>query len=132
MKTISTALLILTFSIAVYAQDQTTSLEPGKSIEQTINGGEKHTYNLTLAPGSSGLVEVEQKSMNVGVTILSTDGQKLRVADQTGIGFYEGRSLLAGDAATYHIEVFANDKPGTAGAYAIKLKETRPATDQDK
>ena len=79
-----------------------------------------------------GLVEVEQKSINVAITILGADGQKLRVADQTGIGFSEGISLIAGDATNYRIEVLASDKAGISGVYAIKLKETRPATDQDK
>ena len=134
MKKIHTALLILTLAIPVYSQTQTTTtpLEPGKSIEQTINGGEKHYYTVTLAQGLYGLVEAEQKGMNLAITIVGADGQKLRVADQTGIGFSEGLSLIGGDSTTYRIEVLANDKAGTSGAYAIKLKETRPATDQDK
>lgn len=134
MKTIPAALLMLTLSIAVYAQAQpsTTSLEPGKLIEQTIGGGEKHSYNLTLAPGLYGFVEVEQKSINLSITITGADGQKLRVADMTGMGFSEEISLISGDATNCRIEVHASDKAGVSGVYAIKLKETRLATDQDK
>jgi CHAT domain-containing protein/Tfp pilus assembly protein PilF len=134
MKTIPAALLILTLAIAVSAQTPTptTSLEPGKPIEQTIGGGEKHSYNLTLAPGSYGIVDVEQKSINLAITITGTDGQKLRLADMTGTGFSEEISLIGGDTTNYRIEVHASDKEGVSGGYAIKLKETRSATDRDK
>ena len=134
MKAIPAALLVLTLAIALPAHAQTpiTSLEPGKPVEQTINRGEKHSYSLTLAPGTYGFVEVEQKSINLAITVTAAGGQKLRVADMTGIGFPEEISLIAGDATGFRIEVNASDKAGVSGGYAIKLKEIRPATDQDK
>lgn len=137
MKIIPTALLLLTFSVAVYphTQTQTISLEPGKPIEQTIAGGEKHSYTLTLAAGLYGILELEQKNINVAVTVFAENGDKLRSADLAGRGFSEQLSLIAGiagDATSYRVQVHPPDKASPAGIYVIKLKETRPATDQDK
>ena len=134
MKIIPTALLVLAFSLAVYpqTQTQTTSLEPGKSVEQTIAGGETHSFNLSLAAGLYGLLEVEQKNINVSVTVVSADGKKLRVADLAGRGFSEQLSFITGDATSYGIEVHAPDKTSRAGSYVIKLNDTRRPTDQDR
>lgn len=130
-KSFLAALLVLAFSIPVYSQT-TTSLEPGKSIEQTIAGGETHTYNLTFAKGSYGLIEVDQKSINLSITVFAADGLKLRVVELIGAGFLEQLSLIAGDTTNYRIEVHSPDKASPSGGYAIKLKETHPATDQHK
>ena len=134
MKIIPTALLVLTFSVAVYSQTQTqtAALEPGKSIEQTIAGGEKHSFTLTLAAGSYGLLELEQKNINLAVTVFAANGDKLRFADLAGRGFSEEVSLIAADATSYRIDLHAPDKASPAGAYVIKLNETHPATDQNK
>jgi hypothetical protein len=123
-------LLVLAFSSAVYPQTQTTSLEPGKSIEQTIAGGETHVYNLTLAAGLYILVEVDQKSINLAITIF-VGGQKLRGADLAGISGSEQLSLI-GVATNYRIEVSAPDKAAPSGGYVIKVSAAHPATDQDK
>ncbi len=133
MKIIPTALLVLTFSVVVYSQSQTqTALEPGKAIAQTIAGGEKHSYNLTLAAGSYGLLELDQKNINLAITVTAANGDKLRVTDMAGRGFAERVSLVAGDATSYRIDVYPPDKTSPAGAYVINLKTTRPATDEDK
>src|SRR5690349_24670121 len=86
-------LLVLTASISTYSQTKT--IEPEKAIEQTIAAGETHSYNMTLAVGMYGIVDLDQKGINLTLTILSTDGQKLRTADLTGVGFAEEISLVA-------------------------------------
>ena len=133
MKIIPTALLVLTLSVVVYSQSQTpTALEPGKSIEQTIAGGEKHSYSVTLAAGSYGLLELDQKNINLAITVTAANGDKLRATDMAGRGFAERVSLVAGVATSYHIDVYPPDKTSPAGAYVINLKTTHPATNQDK
>lgn len=123
-------LIVLTASLAVYSQ--TKSLEPEKVIEQTIAAGESHSYSLTLAAGMYGVVDVNQKKINVAVTIFGADGKQLRSADLTGEGFPEELSFIAPEATTYRIEVNAAAKPVRSGGYTIKLSQTRPATEQDR
>ena len=122
--------LLLIASIPAYSQ--TKSLEPGKTIEQPIAADETHSYSLTLAPGTYSIVAVDQKGINVAVTIFTADGQKVRAADLTGVGFPEQLSLVAQGATDYRIEVHAPAKQKQRGSYAIKLTDTHPATDQDR
>jgi len=130
----SSILLSLTLLLisSVPAYSQTKTLEPGKTIEQPIAAGEIHSYSVTLTPGMYGLVAVDQKGTNLAVSIFAADGQKIRLADLTGVGFPEQLSLVGRDSAAYRVEVSASGKQNKPGAYTIKLTDTRPATDQDK
>jgi len=109
-----------------------SSVELGKVIEQPIAAGESRSYNMTLAAGTYGFIDLNQKGINLSLTIFAVDGQKLRIADLSGMGFSEGVSLVTQDAATYRIEVKAAAKPVVNGSYTLKLTEVRPATDQDR
>ena len=130
--------LIFTFLIrfpiaARSAPPDQTSLEPGKPIERTMAGNETHAYTLTLAPGTYGSIEVEQRSINLIVNIFSADRKLLRRADLGGIGTPEILSFVAHAApVTYHIELNVSGSQDRPGVYAIKLNETRVVNDQDK
>src|SRR3712207_4379095 len=115
-------LLVLTFSTTTYSQakTQTTTLEPGKPIEQSIAGGETHSFVLTLAPGTYGLIDLEQKGINLSLVLLA-DGQKTRTADLVGAGLSEQLSLIAQDATKYSVEIRVTEKPTRRGSYVMRL-----------
>lgn len=126
-------LLLLTASTAIYSQTQTTPLELGKTIEQSISAGEKQAYSVSLAAGSYGHIEVHQKTVNVAITVFGPDGQQLRFVDLAGaIGLTEEFSLVAPAASSYRLVVQGPVKYDYRGSYSITLKEIRPATDPDK
>src|SRR4026209_2096842 len=77
------------------------SLEPEKVIEQTIAAGESHSFSMTLPAGMYSAIELNQKGINLQLTIFAANGQQLRTADLAGIGFSEEISLIAQDATTY-------------------------------
>jgi len=123
-------LLVLTFPTATYSQ-QTGTLEPAKPIEQTIAGGETHSYILTLTPGTYGLIELEQKGINLSL-VVAADGQQTRTADLIGAGLSEQLSLIAEGATKYRVEIRVTEKLTRRGSYVISVKDVHPATDQDK
>jgi tetratricopeptide (TPR) repeat protein len=123
-------LLVLTASTFTYSQTKT--VEPEKAIEQTIAAGETHSYTMTLPAGTYGAVDLNQKKINLVLTIFSADGQKLRTADLTGLGFDEKVSLVATETTTYRVEVNAAAKPVVTGSYTLKLTQIHPATDDDR
>ncbi|HEY0723994.1 MAG TPA: hypothetical protein VGD41_08450, partial [Pyrinomonadaceae bacterium] len=126
-------LLLLTASTATHSQTQPTPLELGKTIEQNIRAGEKHTYTLSLASGMYGCVEVHQKTVMMAVTVFAPDGKQLRFVDLAGaIGLTEELSLVASTATDYQLVVQGPLKFDYPGSYSITLKETRSATDQDR
>jgi hypothetical protein len=117
-------LLVLTASISAYSQTKT--VEPDKAIEQTIAAGETHSYSMTLPAGMYGAIDLNQKGINLVLTIFSADGQKLRTADLTGLGFSENIGLAPQDTTTYRIEVNAAAKPVVTGGYTLKLTQIHP------
>ncbi len=123
-------LLVLTPTTTTYSATQKTVLEPDKPIEQTIAGGETHSYTLTLAPGSYGLIELEQKGINLSLVLLA-DGQKTRTADLVGPGVSEQISLIAQGATKYRVEIRVKEKLTGRGSYVLAVKDVHPATDQD-
>ena len=124
-------LLVLTFPTATYSTPQTTTLEPGTPVEQTITGGETHAFVLTLAPGTYGLIELEQKGINLSLAV-SADGQQTRTANHVGAGLPERLYLIAEGATKYRVEVGVAETITRRGSYTITLKDVHPATDQDK
>ena len=125
-------LLVLTFSTTAYStpQTQTATLEPGTLVEQTIAAGDTHSYILTLPPGTYGLIDLEQKGINLSLVLLA-DGQKTRTADLAGPGLSEQLSLIAQGATKYRVEIRVKEKLMGRGSYVIRVKDVRPATDQD-
>jgi CHAT domain-containing protein len=107
-------------------------LEPEKAIERQIAPGETHSYSMTLTAGMYGVIDLNQKVLNLELTILASNGQKLRTADMTGVGFSEEISLIAPEATTYRIEVKASPKPIRTGSYTLKLMQIHPPTAEDR
>jgi len=113
-------------------QEPIPALEPGNPIARTLSGGEAHAYQLTIAAGQYARVTVDQRRINVAVSAFDAEGKKITDADMFPIGSAEIISFLAEAPATYRLEVRASDKGAPPGSYEIKLKEVRPATEEDR
>ncbi|HEY0432089.1 MAG TPA: hypothetical protein VGC61_09730 [Pyrinomonadaceae bacterium] len=132
----STSLALILLSIPTYSQSQAAQdlhvnpeksckscptdssvLEPEKAIEQTIAAGESHSYNLTLPAGMYGVIDLNQKGLNLALNVFAADGRQLRTADLASVGFSEEISLIAQDATMYRIAVAASAKPVRTGNY---------------
>lgn len=124
-------LLLLTAAHTIYSQTPSIPLELGKTIEQDIKEGEKQSFSLSLPSGMLGVVEVQQKTVNVGVTVIGPDEKQLRFVDLVGpIGLPEEFSLVG--SAAYRLVIQGPPKFDYRGSYSITLKEIRSATDRDK
>src|SRR5262245_46736624 len=82
-------------------------LEPGQSIEREIAGGESHAYPLTLASCQYARVIVDQRGIDLAVTVFGSDGEKIIESDVAEIGEAEEVSLVADVAANFQLEVQA-------------------------
>ncbi|MCI0563011.1 MAG: PPC domain-containing protein, partial [Nitrososphaera sp.] len=56
-------------------------LEPGKPIERELKGGEVHTYQIVLNAGQYLHVVVDQRGIDVVVTLFAPDGKQLTEVD---------------------------------------------------
>ena len=129
------ALLFITASINVQAQNSSTKLEPGTPIEQTISVGQTYSYTISLADEQVLQFVVMQKGIDVTVTIFSPEGKRLSVIDTpNGANGPEHGSIVSVSAGLYRIEVAPLEAPARVkrpGRYEIKIVEIRPATEQD-
>ncbi len=71
------------FNGQVFAQAGQTPrpLETGKPIERELAGGQQHLYQLSLSAGQYLHVVVEQRGIDVVVTLFGPTGQKLLEVD---------------------------------------------------
>src|SRR4030095_1943334 len=65
------------YSNIVQTADDVRWLEPGKSIERWLAGGETHSYRLTLAAGQFSHMVVNQRGIDLVVAFYGLDGGKL-------------------------------------------------------
>ena len=119
-------------SAATQSQTATIPVELSKPIERTINAREAHSYTLTLTAGQYAYLTVDQRDVDVVVSIYAPDGNKVvRVDSPNGTYGIEPVSLLADTAGAYRIEVLSTS-PKLPGRYEVKLQELHTATESDR
>jgi CHAT domain-containing protein/tetratricopeptide (TPR) repeat protein len=108
------------------------ALEAGKPVERVLKGGEVHAYSIALNSGDYLHADVDQRGIDVVVTLFGPDGKKLAEKDSpNGEQGPEPVSIIAQAAGSYRLEVRSLEKGVAAGRYEVRVTELRPATPQD-
>lgn len=108
-------------------------LKLGEPIERELSGGQSHTYQLTLSAGQFLHAVVEQRGIDVAVTLFGPDGKKLiEVDSQNGAQGPEPVKWIVQAAGLYQIDVRSLESKAKPGRYEIKLIELRAPTNQDR
>lgn len=113
-------------------QSDTRDLKPGQPIEDELAVNKSHAYRATLKAGEYISVVVEQKGIDVAVTLFGTDGKKIADVDIVPANEKESISLVGEASGEYVLEVRRRDGAATAGRYEIRIVEWRPATERDR
>jgi CHAT domain-containing protein/Tfp pilus assembly protein PilF len=113
--------------------EQIDVLEPGKPLEREIAGGEAHSYRLTLAAGQFCRVVVDQRDIDVVITVYDLDGKEIVEVDSNdAMNGPEPVSLVVETSGNYRLEVRPLEKKAPTGRYEVKIEELRATTAQDK
>jgi CHAT domain-containing protein len=136
--------LFLVLSLAVVYPSGTSShssqgnetkagtLEPGKPIERELAGGQTHSYLINATANQYIQVIVEERGIEVVLTLFAPDGEKLTEVD----GIYERPSSKSASMITepgvYKLEIRANGKDEASGKYEARIAQMRAATEQDR
>ena len=133
LKTLTACVLLFGWHGPTAAQNQEARvLELGKPVERELAGEQAHYYLIELASNDILHVIVEQRGVDVVVTVCAPDGKKLKEVDSpNGTEGPEPVLLIAEAAGAYRLEVRALEK-GTAGKYGVTLTEKRAATSEDR
>ncbi|MGH9936961.1 MAG: tetratricopeptide repeat protein, partial [Blastocatellia bacterium] len=134
LKQLGAALLLAACLIHPTVRSQELqALEVGKPIERELAGGQAHSYQITLAAGQFLDTVVEQKGIDVVVTLFGPDGKKLIEVDSpNGAQGPEPIQWIAAEAGTYRLEVRSPEKEAGVGRYEVKIVELRAATETDR
>jgi hypothetical protein len=122
--------LLMTTSVAWGQAD----LQPATPIERTIAIGQTHTYTVKMKQDEFLSIVVQQKGIDVGISVSSPSGKWLGDFDSSsGSDGADSVSLLAESTGIYRFDVTPLDqfrKP-QPGRYEIRIADLRQATEQE-
>lgn len=101
-------------------------------IERELKGGETHRYTIKLKVNEYISLVVEQKGIDIVVTLLAPDGNRLQEVDSpNGTQGPEPLLFISEKAGEYWVEIRSLEKEAATGKYELKLVEVRPPIAQD-
>ena len=114
-------------------ESKLSTLEPGKSVERTLRGGEKHRYEIRVEKGQFLHAVVEQLGIDVVLTLYAPDGKPIASMDSPNGKFgLEQISTIAEVPGIYVLEVASGDKNMPGGRYRVTVDPLRAPGDQDR
>ena len=130
---------ILAATIAVFvsslvqADRDVRVLVAAETVERSLDTGERHTYQVALRAGEFASVTVEQRGIDVVVRTLDPDGATLATFqdDYRKVG-EEHPAIVAATTGTYSLVITPAFNGQGAGAYTIRIAETRQAAAEDR
>ena len=129
--------LLVTVTLSAAKSQQQASpytVAVGQPVAREIRGGEEHTYQVVLSAGQYARVSLEQKGIDVAMTLLSAEGKPLLEVDNnlSGTRGLEVVSLVADVSGAYRLNVHPLGKNAAAGRYELRIEDLRTATDADR
>jgi tetratricopeptide (TPR) repeat protein len=110
-----------------------TTIEVAKPIERELKGGQSHAYQLVLEAGQYMHLFVNQKGIDVVVTLFVPDGHQVSEVDSpNGVAGLEHLFLITEMTGKHRLEVRSLDKDASQGRYEVTLEILRVATAQDR
>jgi tetratricopeptide (TPR) repeat protein len=113
-------------------KSETQQLQPGKTAERELAGGQADYYQITLVSGEYLHVAVSQRGIDVVISLWGPDGKRLAEADDPYGGRGVERLLIVAEApGIYQLVVRAVESDALVGRYDARIEELRPAAAQD-
>jgi CHAT domain-containing protein/Tfp pilus assembly protein PilF len=123
-------MLWLSADSIVVAQKGGDPLEPGKTIELDLAGGESHSYLITLAPGQVLQAVIAQRLTDLTATLFGPDGRQVGKFDGLWYG-PEPVCHVAEASGSYRLEIRPFNQTAARESYQLKVEGLRAPTPQD-
>jgi CHAT domain-containing protein/Tfp pilus assembly protein PilF len=124
-------MLWLSADSIVVAQKGGDPLEPGKTIERDLAGGESHSYLITLAPGQVLQAVIAQRQTDLTATLFGPDGRQVGQFDGMWYG-PEPVCHVAEASGSYRLEIRPFNQTAASTSYQLKVEGLRAPTPQDR
>ncbi|HYX50831.1 MAG TPA: tetratricopeptide repeat protein, partial [Ktedonobacteraceae bacterium] len=113
--------------------DQTRVLKIGDAIERELKAGQSDVYTIALSAGYFVDIVANQHGIDVVVTLIGPDGNKLLDVDSpNGTEGPEPLLFVSETTGLYRIQVSSLEKDAVPGRYEIRVQELRLATAEDR
>jgi tetratricopeptide (TPR) repeat protein len=98
-----------------------------------MRGGESHSYEIELKAGKYLHLVVDQRGVDVVLTLFAPDGKPLLEVDSPNDAQGpEPLTFIAKASGKYRLQVHTLEKEAPAGHYQLRLLELRTANDNDR
>ena len=87
-----------------------TVLDLKRPVEGALAGGESREYAIALKAGQYARIAVEQRSINVAITVFSPDLKERFTEDSDPIGDDQAVEMIADLAGTYRVRIRIDEK----------------------
>lgn len=115
------------------SQDEQTTLQVGNAVTRPIAGGQTHSYKIAANAGDYLNVVVDQRAVDVVVSLFAPNGKKLLQVDNPNGAFGPEPLITIIDATgTYRLVIGTFPGSASSGAYELRMKELRAANEEDK
>ena len=114
-------------------QERANALPALSAGERELKGGETHSYRVSLISGQFFYALIEQKGIDVAVTLFGTGGEKIALNDSPNQTWDTEPVLLVADkSGDYRVDISSPDSKAATGRYEIIIIAQREATPTDK
>jgi CHAT domain-containing protein/tetratricopeptide (TPR) repeat protein len=124
-------MLWLSAGLIIAAQNGGDQLEPGKTVERDLAGGESHSYLIALSSGQFLQAVIAQGQTDLMATLFGPDGRQVDQFDGRWYG-PEPVCYVAEASGSYRLEIRPLNKTAARGTYQLKVEELRAPTPQDR
>ncbi len=128
------AFVVIAESLLVFGQvsTETVTLQLNQSVNREIRGGESHSYSLKLKSGQYSRFTVEQKNIELVISLFAPNGELQTEFDTKGDEYWR-ETLTAVNDIDSEFRILIRPRRGNAfaGSYEIKLNEAGTATERD-
>ena len=108
-------------------------LEPGTPVERELQVNDSHTYEVALVADQCYQAVVEQRGINVVMTVVDPAGNRLtELDDARGKEGSESVTFISELGGRYRLEIRAAEKSATSGRYQIQITALRAPTAEDR
>ena len=115
------------------SSQEPVSLEPGRPIERDLGGGGLHSYRVTVAAGQFCHILINQRGIDVVVSVYTPDGTRLVDIDSPNdVNGPESVALVADAPVEYRVDIRSLETTARAGRYEVAIQEMRPAIARDQ
>jgi CHAT domain-containing protein/Tfp pilus assembly protein PilF len=112
--------------------EQIIVIEPGKSIERELAGGQKACFQIALNAGQYAKVVIDHHGLDLTIRLLDEPGSVKNEADSRPGEASDTFDFVAEKTGTYQLQLEPKYPKAAAGKYQIRIGELRTANETDR